>query len=402
MKKYFGLFYLITFFTVLLLLGFLCFPNYQVYAAEKGLEVSYPEISGKTITKDTGLPDYAEYLFNIGMFLGFFTAFISLVVAGVLYFLSPINASFKSNARDRISGAISGLLILIFTYLIITTINPSLNILKFDKPETVAENNEQQNKIEKDPGIYFYDKKDCLDTRAQPNTLSLKDLGALKNKINSVGVIQDSENEIFYVSILYANPDLWGKCQYLDPNEECQKVEPFASSASIYEFDPDPNGDGVYFYRNSCFNQGYTNINGLISYCNDNSGGYYKVSNDEIKNDEEDSLFIAKLDSLKFTNVPKEQKDCVEFKNNGYCTKEGLKAPSLGGENISSVIINGDYLVLFVYRGPKDNKGGPWLSCQEFPTINDINRMGPQQIKWQNIRNSGGIVPNYVIIIPIK
>jgi len=36
---------------------------------------------------------------------------ISLVWAGVLYFLSPLSAEIRADAKDRVAGAISGLLI---------------------------------------------------------------------------------------------------------------------------------------------------------------------------------------------------------------------------------------------------------------------------------------------------
>lgn len=365
------------------------------------LEVHYPTVSGKTISGETTLPEYVKYLFDIAMVIGFLSAIASLTIAGIMYFLSPIKASLKTDAKDRFYSAISGLLILVLTYLIITTINPQLSILNFNKTQ-VDTASQTEEKI-KEPGIYFYKDKKCSDEDVQPQISSVRDLGQLKNKINSVGITQDQDNEIFYISILYSNPDFWGQCQYLNPNEECQNFEPFTNSASIYEYDNDPNGDGVYFYRKSCFNNfASENINPIISYCNENSGGYYKVSNDEIINEGDDSVFIAKLDSLNFINVPKEEKNCEQYDKYGMCTDNGRKKVSLGGENISSIIVNGDYLVLLFYRGPNDKKSGPWTFCQEFPTTKDVNKTGPRQIKWENIRNIGGVLPNYVMILPIK
>lgn len=365
------------------------------------LEVYYPTIAGKTLSADTSLPSYVKYLFDVAMIIGFLSAVISLTIAGAMYFLSPLNASLKASARDRVYSALSGLLILVMTYLIITTINPALNVLSFSGNQSSSSESSQEEI--KDPGVYFYTSKKCSDKDIQPNISSIRDFGQLKNKIGSVGIIQDQENENFYVSILYSNPDFWGQCQYLDPNKECQEFSPFANSASVYQYDTDPNGDGVYFYRKSCFSTyKYEDTNSIISYCNENSGGYYKVSNEDILNENDSSVFIVKLDSLSFKDVPKEEKDCKEYDNQGRCTENGRTKVSLGGGNISSIIINGDYLVVLFYRGINDKKYGPWSSCQEFPTEGDVNKTGPRQIKWENIRNSGGVLPNYVMILPIK
>jgi len=99
-------------------------------------------------------------------------------------------------------------------------------------------------------------------------------------------------------------------------------------------------------------------------------------------------------------DVPKEEQDCVKYDKNGLCEQRG--EPPLNGENITSVKIAGDYLVLFVYFAQGDSPNGPWTSCQSFPIAIDVNNDGPRQMKWQNIRNYKGFVPNYVVIIPIQ
>ena len=76
------------------------------------------------------------YLFNAGMLLGFFAVFISLAIAGSMYFLSPAKPDLLTEAKDRVGGAVSGLLILVLTYLIITTVNPQLSVFHLaDLPE---------------------------------------------------------------------------------------------------------------------------------------------------------------------------------------------------------------------------------------------------------------------------
>jgi hypothetical protein len=378
-------------------------------ACAAGLEVQYPTIAGQSIGAGIKLPDYVKYLFNAGMFIGFFAVFISLTIAGVIYFLSPINAGARADAKDRVSGAISGLLILALTYLIITTINPQLSILNSNELPSAP----QPPVATKAPGVYFYNNaSDCPDNPAQLNTTtSVSDLGGLKNKVNSINIIQNTNTNTSYVSILYNKTNLWGKCQYINPNQGCQTIDPFAASASVHIYDFSPNGDGVYFYRKSCFNKISNQLNGaasLVDYCNTNSGGYYKIPNSDISGSG-GNIYVKNLEELSFTgdeggdcNVPEEEQDCIKYDKNGNCTNDGRQCPTLGGKNISSIIINGNYLVLFVYFAPDDTPEGPWTSCQEFPTTDDVNKFGPEQMKWENIRNSGGVIPNYVIIIPIQ
>lgn len=327
------------------------------------------------------------------MFIGFFGVFISLIIAGAMYFISPIDPSSEllSNAKDRVSGAISGLLILALTYLIVTTINPQLSIFKLGQ---LSDNQPAPPAQRKQGGIYFYNKSGCPDSDPDvlASTASITDLGKLKNRVNAVGFVRDSNSDTAYITVLYDTINFKGKCQYLDPNKDCHSVEPFANSASVYKYDFSPNGDGVYFYRKSYFND---------------KGGYYKIKNSEIKN-----IYVEKLDDLKFTgnsksNNPdsctvenKEEQDCTEYDKNGNCVTRAC--PTLGGENISSIKINGNYFVLLVYFSPQDNEKGPWTACQAFPLADDVNKIGPQQIKWESIRNANKILPNYVVIIPVE
>jgi len=391
-KIFVGIYFLV------LVFGFFYLSAVITFAAD--LEVDYPPIAGQTLTSVTKLPDFMLYLFNAGITFGFFAVFVSLVMAGVFYVLSPAKPDLLANAKDRVSGAISGLLILILTYLIITTINPELKNFTFKAlPAAPA----IQAVAKSAPGVYFYTGA-CPDKTTQPNTQSISDLGKnLKNKVTAVDIQQDANSDNSYISILYENPGFWGKCFYVSGNTPCKAVTPFAQSASIYQFTPnaDDNGThGVYFYRKSCFNdKAYSNVKDLINHCNATSGGYLEISDGQI-NTEGDALYSADLEQLEFTGVPDDEKKCIKYDATGKCTSK--ETPTLDGENISSMIINGNYLVLLAYKAPSDPTKGPWTSCQEFPTSGDINKLGPRQIKWQNIRNSSvGVVPNFVIIIPI-
>lgn len=402
-------------FSLFLFIGFLFLLVEKTFAI--ALEVQYPPIKGISLNTDPNLtlPRYILYLFNAGTFIGFFGVFISLVIAGIMYLLSPAKPDLQADAKDRITGSISGLLILTLSYLIITTINPQLSFLTLTAlPEIPPPPPEKQ-----EPGVYFFDTQNCSSDKISPNVSSIPDFEKLKNKIQSVGIVQNPDSDIYYISVLYNNPGLWGKCQYItttdpnNPNQTCQNVDPFASSASIYKYDFNPleNNDpftgGVYFYRKSCFYDYNFNTSSLIDRCNKNSGGYYYVSVADIS-----TVGVFDLNELQFNDVPLDEQACKKYDKNGNCCtkddaelecdEDGRTPQTLGGENISSIIINGNFLVILVYFDPLKDSDFSWSSCQEFPTTIDANKIGPQQIKWENIRNSGGVVPNYAVIIPIK
>ena len=381
------------FLCILLLCFFIPFLNEnKVYAV--ALEISYPTISQSpvsTITSDTKLPEFAVYLFYFGMGLGFFAVFISLIISGAMYILSPISPSGEllAGAKDRAVGAISGLLILILTYLIITTINPQLSIFKLNElPNVDVPAAEEEKKV----GVYFSKQTGCPN-QIDSKTASIPDLGEQKNSIKSVNILKT--NNIAFVSVLYEFINFKGKCQYINPNKECTNVSPFAASASIHQYDFNPNGDGVYLFRKSFF---------------DRRGGYVKIKNSEIK-----GIYVKKLSDLQFKDpscvsedspdgccVPKEEQTCIKYEKNGTCLLKNRICPNAGGKEISSIGINGNYLVLLVYFAQGDNPEGPWTACQAFPIKEDVNKLGPQQIKWEHIRNSEGVIPNYIIIIPVK
>jgi len=380
----------------LIVISFCCVPTGKVFG--DGPEITYPEIAGQKVQQDILLPEYTRYLFYLGTSIGYLAVFISLVIAGVMYFLSPVNAGLKASAKDRFVGAISGLLIITLTYLIITTINPQLSLLFFIKPPTTYCTPEgkcmQADKthpgdvydcksddacpqpIKKQPGVYFY--KNSCDNSATPNTSGIADLGdELRNNVHSVDIVRDYTSDLAYISILYNGTNFRGSCMYLDPNGGCQPTNPFAASASIYQYDFSSNGNGVTFYRKSFF---------------DESGGYLTIP--------VSGIYFRELADLTFDGVPEEDKKCMKYDDNGKCTFR--ETPTLEGENISSIKVEGNYVVLLFYFGPKDASGGPWTSCQEFPTTDDTNKTGPQQIKWQEIRNNQGVLPNYVAIFPVK
>jgi hypothetical protein len=360
-----------------------------------GLEIAYPKLpTGNVLSADTtSIPIYFKYLFDAGTIAGFFAVFVSLVWSGVLFMIST-TVDMRSDAKDRLSGAISGLIILILLYLIVTTINPALSIFKMGTLTPTPPPPTQP----PSPGVYFYQTTDCSQDVGL-HTESVGDFGDYKNKVSSAKIIHDIQNGNSFISIIFGNIDLKGKCLYLDPNDSsCQKIgdSPFTNSAAIYKFDPSSNGNGVTFYREPNFNE---------------DGGNYFVSNKDISNTKK--IYMLSLSETKFTDskgkcaVPEEKQDCLKpdpksVENDpSKCLQR--ECPSLGGQNINSIKIDGNYIVMFVYYSKEDPSKGPWSYCQIFPTSDDKEKQGPISFKWADIMNNNkGFLPNYVLIIPVK
>ena len=335
------------------------------------LNIDYP--AQFNITGQTKIPEYFKFIFDLAMFVGFSAVFLTLVVAGVLYLLSPAVPNARLIAKDRVSGAISGLLILATIYLVITTINPALSIFKTTEISPVPVKNPT---VARQPGIYLYNKNNCPESEFNFfSAISSPDIGDSKQQINSAQIVQNEQFGIYYIGILFENLKFWGKCQYINPNKKCNKVEPFASSLAVYRYNHNPNEGGVTFYRKPFF---------------DSAGGSYEVPGHATGN-----IYIKELKELTFNNVPKEEQECVRWDKKGVCTK--TEPQNLFAENIASIKIEGDYLVLLIYfdNDKPDPENGPWSFCQAFGTFGDKDKEGPREIKWENIRNlNSGNLPN--------
>lgn len=387
-----------------LFLFFLFFFAIYLYLPAGGafadLEINYPVLNtGSKITTQTTVPEYLKYVFDVSFFAGFLAVFMSLVFAGALYLLSPALPGMLASAKDRAWGAVSGLILLVAFYLIIITINPALTIFK----TTPLVRAPTPPPLPPQPGVAFYKTPNCPLPDPGLFTSSFPDLGEeLTNKIRSAKIIQGN---VKYVSLLFENPKFRGKCFYVDPNIGCadqnSNIPPFAVSATISQYSYSPNGSVTFFRNNFLDNNAY-------------KGGYLTVDAPTVQS--QGGIYLGNLDNLKFTDssgnctVPEKERDCVMWSktlcpgcviiDGKFCAQ--TQCPKLSGDNIGSVKIEGYYIVLFIYFDPKDNRKGPWSFCQVFPAPYDINRKGPEQITWEDIKNNQlAKQPNWVALIPV-
>lgn len=375
-----------------------------------GLEIPYPTLkTGAQLTSSSTVPQYFQYIFDFGMGIGFLVVMISLIIGGAFYLFSFASPEAKAQAKDKIYGALMGLAILLLTYLIIVTINPNLATLKLSTPEKPPE---QPQILPLSDGVYlFKSMSDCnnfsnsTDTSSanQQNnfmriTTRYNNIGDYKNKTDTIKIVHDMNGDTRYIAILYQNIDFTGRCKYINPSvDTCQSVEKFANSASVYEYSFAPTGNGITFYRKPAIGQTFNQ-----------DGGYLTINNSRITVGRGNSAaFVEKLSNLRFTGnggqctVPEKEQKCIQWDTKGNCLKR--ECPTLSDGNISAIKIDGEYMVMLIYYdeslpGISLDK---WAYCQEFPTYEDDNKIGPLQLKWEYIMN-GERYPNYLLIFPIK
>lgn len=109
-------------FTAFLFL-FLCFSFVSA------LEIDYPGAGGGNLTEETTFPQYIGYLFNFSIAMAGIIALGVIIWAGIKILTSPDQPATVQDARTKITGALLGIIILLSSYLILTTINPSLKFL---------------------------------------------------------------------------------------------------------------------------------------------------------------------------------------------------------------------------------------------------------------------------------
>lgn len=91
------------------------------------LEVIYPTVPGlPIITDSSSIGHYVGYFFGLIVYASGFIALLSLAIASFQYVASAGDSGMITSAKDRIKGAIIGLVLTMSSFIIIQTINPVL------------------------------------------------------------------------------------------------------------------------------------------------------------------------------------------------------------------------------------------------------------------------------------
>ena len=114
-----------TFLAVLPVIIFAAVMIFNIASAQREYQPLEP-LPGMTSGQKVNISQYFGYLFTFGITLGAALAVIMIVIGGVQYMISGGSTGKIENAKDRIWGAIWGLLLVLCSYMILEIINPDL------------------------------------------------------------------------------------------------------------------------------------------------------------------------------------------------------------------------------------------------------------------------------------
>jgi hypothetical protein len=113
-------------FFFLIIFAFLGIP----FLSAEGLELDYPKMEEIKIGEETSLPEYIEYIFIFSVWAIGLVAFVSLVIGGIRWLTSLGDPAVKKDSKSQMLAALTGLVILLFSIIIIGKIDPNLLVLQ--------------------------------------------------------------------------------------------------------------------------------------------------------------------------------------------------------------------------------------------------------------------------------
>jgi len=104
--------------------------SFALSVFSRSLEIDYPKLM-EIRPEETSipLPEYITYIFNFALWIVGILAFGVLAFAGIKYLTSAGSPSLQKDAKDQISSALMGIIILLLSVLFLNEINPELLIL---------------------------------------------------------------------------------------------------------------------------------------------------------------------------------------------------------------------------------------------------------------------------------
>jgi len=114
----------------IILISFLAMPT---ICSALDLNLEYPEFGGFDLNDDQDINEIVAWLYYFIVSISGFAAFAMLVRGGFMWLSSAGNPSVLSEAKDIISSAILGLIIVLASFLILQVINPELTTLNIEE-----------------------------------------------------------------------------------------------------------------------------------------------------------------------------------------------------------------------------------------------------------------------------
>ena len=249
-----------------------------VVFAQRNLEVPLPGIAGEgEITETPLLPDYIKYIFNFGVGISGVIALFVFIFAGIGYLTSGGNPSKMSDAKDRILSALIGIVVILGSYMILTTINPQLRTLD---PELGG----KELIIGESPGVYL-----CRDAAGEDCTIYNKSavkIGEYDNEVNYIKFVNSEDLGIKYGAVLSEDTYNRGRCAICltdGCNDTYNTVNSVGGVSSIQVFIQSEisTGEGATLYEineynNKCGEECYQTCSGGSQgkICGENCSGF--------------------------------------------------------------------------------------------------------------------------------
>jgi len=199
------------------------------------------------------LPDYASFIFSWIIGIAGVLSLISFAIGAVGLIVSGDSPELSSSSRDRMKGAVLGLVLTLASFIIIQTINPALTIFKLGTLPPVS-----PPPVVTQAGIYYYLDPDCSgDSPLYYITSQKKILTSPDNVATCIKIVDDPEKNIYYGIIIHKTPNgglclppLTNKSKNLDDGKIKLEPEIKYFAADIFQINTQlgSTGDGVTFY----------------------------------------------------------------------------------------------------------------------------------------------------------
>ncbi len=215
--------------TKLLFFFFLVFAVLIIFFAcdssvlSQGLEVEYPSIDNyRPVSAESGgLPEYLKYIIRFLTISAGIVVFGSLVYGGFLWMTSEGEPLKIQKSKNQIISSFVGLLIIISSFVLLNSINPTLVELK--KIEIIEVENVNL------PGVYlslsgsFHENNfEEMQKNVRKITSSEGGLGNLKGQIKAIRIVNpvNEDNQITYrhIVVLHGEENFRGPCEFILTN----------------------------------------------------------------------------------------------------------------------------------------------------------------------------------------
>jgi hypothetical protein len=292
------------------------------------------EVQDGPCSNSSDLPTCAVNVFKWGIDIAGAIAGVSFAIGAVGLIASGDNPETASNAKDRMKGALLGLLLLGSSYIIMNSINPAIV-----KPSVTALSNPNVKPLDMPAGVYYYSDASCSQNNIGSTVTGSDSIGV---NVKAIKIVDDAENSFGVILHKVEGLKNGGQCgQPITTATTCQSVNNMNGAIDVFQINKNPSssGDGVEFYSRP-----YGLDRGARA-------GFYQVTSDSINSPSttEDPGMTFKYDGV---DVPDEyKKSCDTFK----------KCPG-------SIDIKGDYIVAIYSSGDSGSgsSSGSGSYCQTF------------------------------------